>query len=82
MTVEVVKKFIDRHTKAVHNVGETFEVTEERFTEICKAGAFVRAVSDQTEPETETEAEPETTTETETKPETTTKTKRGKKGAE
>ena len=50
MKVLINKKFTDRYTKKVYKVGETIEVTEERYAEIKKTNAaLVTAVQDDTE---------------------------------
>lgn len=42
MRVKVTTEFIDRHTGERHRVGEEIEVTQERYDEILKVGAFVK----------------------------------------
>ena len=46
MKVEVTKRFIDKETKQLREVGETFEVTEARFKEISAAGNYVKVLPD------------------------------------
>lgn len=46
MKVEVVNRFIDKGTKQLREVGETFDVTEARFKEISAAGKYVRLLPD------------------------------------
>lgn len=46
MKVEVVKRFIDKETKKLREVGETFDVTEARFKEISAAGKYVKLLPD------------------------------------
>lgn len=41
MLVKVIKSFVDKKCDAVREVNEQFEVDEERFKEIEKAGAYV-----------------------------------------
>lgn len=36
MQVIVKKEFVDKHTKMLHRVGETFELTDKRLAEIQK----------------------------------------------
>lgn len=36
MKVKVIKKFIDKHTKKVHKVGDILNIKKERFEEIKK----------------------------------------------
>lgn len=44
MKVRVIKAFVDKHTKKVHKVNEVFECSDERLSEIQKAGSFVEPV--------------------------------------
>ena len=44
MKVEVIRDFIDKHTKAYCPVGMTREVSKERYAEIQAAGDFVRVI--------------------------------------
>lgn len=46
MKVEVIRDFIDKHTKVYCPVGTTREVSKERYAEIQAAGDFVRVVSE------------------------------------
>ena len=41
MRVSVTKEFVDVHTKSLHEKGSIFECSNERFTEIKKAGDYV-----------------------------------------
>ena len=45
MKVKTVKKFRDKHTGEVHNVGDMFECTEDRYNEILETGEFVTKVA-------------------------------------
>ena len=42
MKVTVIREFIDRHTGALHPVGEELTVTKARYAEIMQVGEFVR----------------------------------------
>jgi hypothetical protein len=44
MKVKVVKEFVDKHTKKLHKVNETFDCNAKRYEEILKTGAFVAPV--------------------------------------
>ena len=46
MKVKVVKKFKDKHTGEIHKVGETLEVSNDRYAEIAKKGNYVEKVED------------------------------------
>ena len=46
MKVKVVKSFIDKETKKVRALGETFECTDNRLKEIQKAGKYVEPVDE------------------------------------
>lgn len=46
MKVKVVKSFIDKETKNVRMVNETFDCTENRLKEIQKAGKYVEPVDE------------------------------------
>ena len=49
--VKVMESFIDVHTKALHNVGEVFEATEERIAEIQSVSAkLIEVVSEEKKP--------------------------------
>lgn len=48
MKVEVIKKFIDKHTNAVRKVGDIIDVTQERYDEIKETGEFVKEVDAET----------------------------------
>ncbi len=41
MKVRVIKEFIDKYTREFHGIGEEILLSEERFAEIEKAGAYV-----------------------------------------
>ena len=41
MIVKVIKEFVDKHSGQLHELGSTFECSEERFKEIKDAGSFV-----------------------------------------
>lgn len=56
MKVEVINEFIDVHTKKLHKVGETLEVTEKRFAEIEKVGRFVKEAPEKEETTEKVEA--------------------------
>lgn len=44
MKVKVIKKFRDKETRKIHQVGEELTLTKERFKEIESVGKFVEAV--------------------------------------
>lgn len=44
MKVKVIKKFLDKHTKKVHKVGEVLTISKERFEEILTVGKLVEEV--------------------------------------
>lgn len=44
MFVNVIKKFKDKYTDEIRNVGDSIEVTEERLAEILSAGEYVEAI--------------------------------------
>jgi len=48
MRAKVITKFQDKNTKALHEVGDTIEITDERFEEINSASyrVFVEAVDE------------------------------------
>lgn len=48
MKVKVIREFIDRHTGKLHLVGDTLEITDERYAEIGKSGKFVEVQPDST----------------------------------
>ena len=52
MKVKVIKAFIDKYNKKYHAVGETLEITAERFAEISKVGALVQEVQEASGTET------------------------------
>lgn len=56
---EVLKKFKDAHTGAIHEVGEVIEVTPERVAEIIAVGEFVRELEPEKPAEDETPAKDE-----------------------
>lgn len=47
MRVKVVREFIDKHTRELHKVGDTFECKNERFKEIEKTGHYVVEVKNE-----------------------------------
>lgn len=51
MKVKVVKRFVDKETRELHEYGDVIEVTEERFKEISAAGKYVEALADDTKEE-------------------------------
>lgn len=44
MRVEVTKRFKDKHTGEIRQVGEIYEVTKERYAEITEAGDYVAVI--------------------------------------
>lgn len=46
MKVKTIKEFIDKETKRLHEVGDVFDCSPERFVEISKAGKYVEAIKD------------------------------------
>lgn len=44
MQVRVAKEFIDRYTQEFHTVGDVVSLTDERFSEIMRAGRYVEEV--------------------------------------
>lgn len=87
MKVRALIRFEDYKENVMRNVGDVFEVTEERHEEILtKGGLWVEAIEEQgTEPETEPETEQGTKSGTEPEPveeptKETTKPKATKKG--
>lgn len=46
MKCKVVKRYIDRETRELHEYGEVVEVTEARFKEISAAGKYVEVIAD------------------------------------
>ena len=46
MKVKVIKKFVDKHTKKVHKVGEVLTISKERFEEILTVGKLVEEVKE------------------------------------
>ena len=44
MKVKVLKRFIDKETRQMHEPGETFELTESRLKEIQAAGDFIEVI--------------------------------------
>lgn len=58
MKVKTLKRFRDKETKAIHEVGETFEATAERVKEILSVGKYVEEVAaEKAEAVEETETE-------------------------
>lgn len=49
MKVKVIKRFIDRETQKLNEVGSVIEVTEPRFKEITAAGAYIEAIEEPAE---------------------------------
>lgn len=46
MKVKVVGKFVDKHTKKVHKVGEVLTISKERFEEILTVGKLVEEIKE------------------------------------
>lgn len=48
MKVKAVKDFRDKHTKTLHRVGETLEMSQERYKEVngTSLGVFVKKVTE------------------------------------
>lgn len=46
MKCKVVKRYIDRETRELHEYGEVVEVTDARFKEISAAGKYLEALAD------------------------------------
>ena len=44
MKAKVLKKFIDKHTGKVHNVGDTITISKERYAEILSVGKLVDVI--------------------------------------
>lgn len=44
MKYKVVKRFIDKNTKKLHEKGSFYDCSEKRFAEIEKQGKFLEAV--------------------------------------
>lgn len=55
MKVKVIMPFKDKKAGKVRNIGEEFDVTQERFEEIKKSGRFVVEVKQEEKPAKETE---------------------------
>lgn len=51
MKVKVVKRFVDKETKELHEANEVIEVTEARFEEISAAGKYVEKLPDDAQEE-------------------------------
>lgn len=47
MRVFVIKQFKDKYTGEMRREGDIFEVTVERFKEICEAGEYVGVIADE-----------------------------------
>ena len=45
MKVKVTRKFNDRYTNVLHRRGDVLEISQERYEEIMRAGAFVMQIS-------------------------------------
>ncbi len=50
MKVKVIKEFVDKHTRKLHKVNDTFECDKNRFNEIKSAGNYVEEVTAKAEP--------------------------------
>ena len=46
MKVKVLKKFKDKHTKAIHKANDVIDISQERFDEILKTDLFVEKVEE------------------------------------
>lgn len=46
MKVRVLVEFVDRHSRELHEVGSSFECSEERYKEILSAGKYVAVVEE------------------------------------
>ena len=46
MKVKVIKKFRDKHTRAIHKVGAVITISKDRYEEIKAAGKYVEPVED------------------------------------
>ena len=46
MRVKVVKRFMDKHKRTVHEVGDEITISKERFEEIEAAGRYVEPLED------------------------------------
>ncbi len=44
MKVKVTKKFVDKYNKTLYEVGDTIDLTKERYQEIQSVGDFVKKV--------------------------------------
>lgn len=89
MKAVVVKKYRDKETKKIMNVGSEVELSEKRFAEILAAGEYVKKAEEPDTPEkeenpTEQEelAEQEEAAEQQTEPEEEPKKRGGRKGKE
>lgn len=49
MRVKVVKRFRDKHTRAIHEVGKEITINKDRYAEIKAAGKYVEPVEDDEE---------------------------------
>jgi hypothetical protein len=47
MKVKVIKKFRDKHTKKIHNIGDVLTISQERYVEICSVGKFVERINEE-----------------------------------
>lgn len=45
MKVKVTRKFNDRHTNVLHRRGDVLEISQERYEEIMRVGAFVMQIA-------------------------------------
>lgn len=50
MKVKVLRDFIDKETKRYNKAGEIVEISEERFKEIAKKGAYVATIATEDKP--------------------------------
>jgi len=48
MKAKTLRRFIDKETNAVHELNSVFDCSEERFSELQKAGNFVNEVYETT----------------------------------
>jgi hypothetical protein len=46
MKAKVLKKFKDKHSGKIHNVGETMTISKERFAEILEVAPLVEEVKE------------------------------------
>ena len=60
MKIRVISEFIDKHTKELHPKDAVLFVSEERFSEIKKAGDFVELINEESQEEKPAEDTEET----------------------